>query len=230
MAIRDRPWTPKRKPVMEFEEWVRYVFDRPSDFDRYSDDGDLNWEQKADVPIICRYVTDLFSRSGELLAPYSDDQIGSALDHLFCVSGNHMAIRFSKHVQLADRVAMIRAIESLYRRVFAVRCSNGLAHLDQIQRRRLDGAVYMLWDYQMILSLEGSDVDAVNLATIDVLERVLTIDNAIVQESAIHGLGHARHDYSDRADAILKNWIATGLAARPELIAYAERARTDGVE
>jgi hypothetical protein len=65
-------------------------------------------------------------------------------------------------------------------------------------------------------------------ACFDVLEETLALRNDACREGALHGLGHLRTDgpLELRRQAIVARFLEQNGALRPELVAYAEAARS----
>lgn len=61
-----------------------------------------------------------------------------------------------------------------------------------------------------------------------ILRRLLAIPHDACRESALHGLGHWAHHYPQVA-GIVDEFLSSAPGLRPELIAYAERARIGNV-
>ena len=58
------------------------------------------------------------------------------------------------------------------------------------------------------------------------MENILKLDSLACQESALHGLGHWQHRYSQTVEKIIAEFITRQPNLRPELWSYAQSART----
>jgi hypothetical protein len=80
------PPPPAPSPSPAFEDWLRYVFDRPVPEDSrdawYWHDDNAAWNYRADPATVVRYLGQLFEGAAILLQPYSDGQVAQGLDYL----------------------------------------------------------------------------------------------------------------------------------------------------
>src|SRR5581483_9708641 len=126
---------------------------------------------------------------------------------------------------LADRVACLRLIPTLYRALFVPRCTERLGHLSE-QDGRLDMICYMFWDVACFGGPPGDrEGNLFEDSVLEVLEDVLELPHAACQESAVHGLGHRIARHPERAPAVLTRWLEAGPVRDPRLRPYADAAR-----
>lgn len=222
------------RDVMGFDEWVQLVFDHPEArmhwfHEAGASEGDLDASDPKHAATLVEYLTRLFENGSALLGRYSDAQVATGLWYLFGVSSGHMQVVGPGPVPEQDLIRMIRALCTLYREVFAVRCGDVLSHRSE-RGSKLDVAVYMLWDMDGI-GLGGweSGLSAVDRAMLDTLREILTIDNTACQESALHGLGESYSEAPAEVAAIVDEWLATEPGISPGLIEYAQQARVGEV-
>lgn len=206
---------PPHGPVVSFEEWLdlkygdpghntclNYEFDGPPDRDdtraTYAEYTVWTWEDPVAL----------------LVGKYPLNQIGAAMWHepMVCDDG-----RLPQ--ELRDRAWV--AIHNLFRGLFGKYCSPVLSHLDESnpQSDELDGACYMWWH------LKSTPYDDPRFFYL--LEDCLESGHPALQESALHGLGHAEYDLSARPHVrrIIDRFLQSNWAARPELVPYAKCAR-----
>lgn len=210
---------------LSFEEWVRHMFDHPVEGARWYEDLEAPyWVGSGAVTI--EYVTRLFEQPA-VLSSYDDGQLGQGFWYL--VSNGCSDCMFAltdEAVPVGERVRCLASFTNLFRRVFAVRCTPHLAHIDERGASPINLPCYMWWD---LLPLVGSPDEPsrrdIDRAALDVMASVVMLDSLSCQESALHGLGHWQGEYPGEIERIVDRFVATHPQARPELLAYAKSAR-----
>jgi hypothetical protein len=214
-----------------FEAWIRDVFDHPvADSQQYPD---IEVEESGLTPADCiGFLARLFEEPALLLEPYSDAQVNQGLRYLVDAgSSNYMFSLLEPEFPWPQRQRVIRAMATVFERLFARRCSNHLSHLDQPGINPLNWVCYMWWDllwYDMIPGREPpvppvyAQVDAECLS---VMKQVLALNSLACWESALHGLGHWQRQYPEVVERTIDDFLARVGSVRPELRAYAEWAR-----
>ena len=214
---------------LSLQNWIAHVFDHPV--------AEPAWHWSLDAPewqdspeLIASLIADTFERSGELLSPFSDAQLDQAF--WFLINGSCSDFMFSLvdlTVPLATRLRALRSFVPLFEQVMAARCSPHLSHLDEQPANPLNGACYMWWDF---LPIHGKPDDpARNVFDAEVLRmlpQLLSIPHDACRESALHGVSEWQIYYPS-AEAIVDQWLARTPGLRPELIAYAQRAKVGNV-
>jgi hypothetical protein len=124
----------------------------------------------------------------------------------------------------------LRSFIPLFEQVMASRCSPHLSHLDEQPANPLNGACYMWWD---ILPIHGkpddperTDFDA---EVLRVLPQLLSIPHDACRESALHGVSEWQLYYPS-IGGIVDDFLFHTPNLRPELVAYAQRARVGAVQ
>lgn len=123
------------------------------------------------------------------------------------------------------------AASVLFRDVFSPFVSDHLAHLNEVGTG-LNGACYMWWDVSCC-SPESSRTEAIDMEYfLSITRECLFSERQAIQESAIHGLGECIPwgGVFQPAQDMLDEFIASGRSVRPELIRYAEEARTGCIQ
>ena len=182
------------------------------------------WEPESRTGIA--YLTRLFSSGPEVLRRFSDAQIAQGLTGLVDTSAiGGQPWMFDPVTPAEERAGLWRAIATFFAELLAPRCSPTLGHLSE-EGAVLNGRTYMWWDgFPALTAPDDPGREAVDKAELDCLTAVLALDSAACQESALHGLGH----WGRRAPLcaeIIDRYLAAAAPARPELIAYAEAARS----
>jgi hypothetical protein len=213
---------------LSFEEWIDYAFDRPvraGENAWYRQDYDW-WEPEPRQAV--EYLTRLFERSGDLLEHFTTGEIGQGLWYLIDNScGGHCRFLIDGSVPIEERVRCIEAIQNLYARLFQLRCAPILSHLDESGGDKLNGVCYMCWDIIPLAAFsKPRQPDPIHEASLGVMRATLRLPNPACQESALHGLGHWAHAYPEFTAAAIDAYLAANRTLRPELIRYAQAARS----
>lgn len=204
---------------MSFEDWVAGVFDPQADDP---------WPPPAQD---LQHLSRLFADPVTVLGGLSDEEIGVGLWSVLDSGGAGTALALNDvTLPLADRIACVQHIRTLYRELFVPRCAERLGHLSE-QGGRLEMICYMFWDVAAFGGAPGDrEGNLFEDAVLDVLEDTLGLAHAACQESAIHGLGHRLGRHPERAPAILERWLRTGTPRDPRLRSYAEWATTGCIQ
>jgi hypothetical protein len=220
----------ERSGTGTFANWIRRVFDHPVTEPAWywSSDSDT-FEPEA--PQCVAHLTELFEEPESALAPYSDAQIGQGLWYLVDDScSNYMCSLTEAKVDWLPRRRGIRAIGSLFTRLFASRCSEHLSHRDEKGAAPLNGLCYMWWD---LFPAHGRPADSVSVQldteVLAVMERTLALPSTACQESALHGLGHWQRRYPRVVQEAVDHFLVRAGDLRSELRRYALCARVGNV-
>lgn len=215
-----------RVTSLQYEDWVRLMFDHPGEGPEW------HWEEDSpywDGPPAATldYLTRLFADPLPVLKDYSDAQLNRGLWYVLGASGaNHPEVLAHPDLPVEARVRCLYAMTTLFRELFAVRCSPHLSHIDEPGAGVLNGACYMWWDIITFFAAPDSpERRPVDLAAMDVMRETLAIEHVACQENALHGLGHWCRYYPDVVKPIIDGFLDTHAHARPELLAYARSAR-----
>ncbi len=210
-------------PGPSFERWIEHAFDHPED--------DLRW-WKAPKPEYWRgeprlkaeFIAETFEHADRHLARFSDAQLESGLWHI--IGGNYAIDAVGDDVPLELRLRVVRSTYALFLRLFAVRCPE-LIFGGGVP---VYGICYMFWE---LFPLEDRPSDPADAPLCEeklaVLERILGIDNAMCQYSALHGLGHAQSSVPERTAEIVDRYLARHPEPDFQLRSYALDAREGGV-
>lgn len=209
---------------LSFDEWLRRVFDRPVSKSFCVD---------AELPnaVAVAHLTRLFDDAGVLLRPYSDAQVNQGFWFIVgCGSSDYLFALGDRAIPWDERRRCVRSMRHVFEHCFAARCSPHLSHLDEPGAGPLNSICYMWWD--IAPSFGGPDEpDAARLhaEVIGVTEHALGLASDACREGALHGLGHWQATDPERVDAVIDRFLARTPSARPELRAYALRARYGNV-
>jgi hypothetical protein len=220
----------------QLEEWITYVFDHPVAGDvreawYWSEDAPEWRGAPEDIPAL---IAETFEHTGDALARFSDEQLDQGF--WFLVGDSLPDFRdalLDSHIPLAMRLRALRSFVPLFEQVMANRCSPHLSHLDEQPANPLNHACYMWWDLLRfpLLELNGpveAERDLFHSEVLVILSRLLIIPHDACRESALHGLGHWVHHYPQAAE-LVDEFLSKTPGSRPELVAYAERARVGNV-
>jgi hypothetical protein len=234
-------------------DWIAHVFDHPvTQREWYWEENAPRWEDSPANNAL--FIAETFERSGELLAPFSDEQLNQGFWYLVSNScSEFMDLLVDESVPSTLRLCVLRSVVPVFDQVMAVRCSPHLSHLDEQGEKPLNSACYMWWDllrfsFHPMLTFPKHQVmnqawfqglrDHLKLIfpkplvngqlhseVPKVLRRLLAIPHDACRESALHGLGHCCDYYPGVAD-IIEEFLTHAANLRPELVAYAKRAKT----
>jgi hypothetical protein len=214
--------------MITYSDWIRRVFDhRVVDPAWYWND-----ESGTSEPQCVEYLTCLFEDPEPVLAPYSDAQLNQGFWYLVDAScSNYIFSLIEAEVSWPKRQKAVRAIVTLFERLFAQRCSDHLSHIDKEGATSLNSVCYAWWD---IFPKSGqpenpasAEIDAELLA---VMKRILALDSVACQESALHGLGHWQMHYPVFVREAIDDFLDRKNNLRSELRRYAQHARQGYVQ
>jgi hypothetical protein len=209
-----------------FAAWVRHLFDHPATDPQWFADPDAPyWIGTPELTIT--WVIRLLEDPLPWLSKYSDAQLGQGFWYLVSNGASDcMMVLPDATVPLRDRVRCVRAFATVFRRIFALRCTPHLSHRDEPGCGPLNGAAYMWWDLLPLAAAPGDparrDLDR---AALDVMAEILSLDAIACQESALHGLGHWHAAYPRDVERTIDRFLTTRPHDRPDLLAYARSAR-----
>jgi hypothetical protein len=207
------------------QEWITFIFDHPTDGGMekawYWSEDAPEWQgAREQIPAL---IAETFEHGGELLARFSDEQLDQGFWFLAgATDPQFMHTLVDPKILLATRLRASRSFVPLFEQVMAARCSANFCHLDE-DANPLNDSCYMWWDLLWFQLTE--DIDTEILIT---LRRLLAVPHDACRESALHGLGHWARRCPQAAD-IVDEFLSSASGLRPEIIAYAERARIGGV-
>jgi hypothetical protein len=218
---------------LTFEGWVGHVFDHPvNELTNawYWDTGRDWWEE--DTPDAMAHMTRAFENAAEVLEPYSDSQLNQGLWFLASnACSSHMFALMNETIPWSARQRCIQSFHQLYEQCFARRCSPHLSHIDEPGASPLNMVCYMWWDINPLYAKPDDTVRRQLAETVlQVMESTLYLDSIACRESALHGLGHWQHAYSERVGQIIDRFSMTRPALPERLEAYMKAAYTGYVQ
>lgn len=142
-----------------------------------------------------------------------------------------MVALLDEWVRLEARLRCIRSFADLFQKLFAVRCSSHLSHLDEPGANPLilpvtcggtscRSAPNRTW-------LLRKEIDETCLV---VMEEGLNLDSIACQESALHGIGHWQPQYPQRAEHVINAFLGAHPELRLKLLSDARSARRGCVQ
>lgn len=210
---------------LTFEDWVTHIFDHEvRNPEWYFDLDAVYWDGLAVTTV--RYLTRLFQAPLPILDRYSDPQLNQGFWYLTGSGHEIMHTLLDAKVPMAERIACVRSIESLFAALFAAKCSPHLSHLESADAKPLNGICYMWWDnFPIWGSPDNPELEPIDHQILALMERQLSIPSIACQESALHGLGHWQLSYPDEVRKIVDVYLQSKPTLRPELRSYACAAR-----
>ena len=219
------------KNAHSLSDWIAFFFDHPVTKPPWHwGDNPPEWEDSPDHN--AAFIADAFERSGELLAPFSDEQLDQGFWHLLGGTDSIMDALADQSVPPTLRLRALRSFVLVFEQVMVVRCSPHLSHLDEpgtnpLARgaNPLNSACYMWWDILPFrFRKDWSEPAGFDAEVLAVLRRQLTIPHDACRESALHGLGHWVEHHPGVAN-VIDEFLSRTPNLRPELVAYATRAK-----
>jgi hypothetical protein len=209
-----------------YQLWLEYVFGR---VDEDCDPFEMAWDFKAEACEIGDLYIQTMDRSGTDLIRFTDRQVSIGLQAMFFNNFSDLAFKaMSPSLGVAGLAGVLRGFGPLYRDCLALRTPPVLGHLSETRHNPLEFLTYMLWDVTPLEQLR-KEHPVLRDAYFEVLSDTLTLDNDACIESALHGLGHSVYT-QPRATEIIDNWLASNPNVRPELLRYAQAARTGRIQ
>jgi hypothetical protein len=212
---------------LSFDEWLVHVFDHEVRQPQWYFAVDAQyWEAPAAATVA--YITRLFEDPIPYVCSYSNEQLNQGFWYILSNgASDYMFALLDEQVSLEARRRCIRSFVSVFEKLLAARCSAHLSHLDEPGADTLNLACYMWWDIIPIAPqpsvVAHREIDE---ECLQVMENILNLDSLACQESALHGLGHWQHHYSQTIEKIIGEFITRQPNLRPELLSYAKSART----
>ncbi|MCE9558832.1 MAG: hypothetical protein K8R88_07750 [Armatimonadetes bacterium] len=218
---------PSPREVVSFEDWLQMKYGNPAPGEDFVYDDNWPGDEDDTKPTYAEYTVWTWEEPEILVSKFSLDQIGNTFWH-----EEDIYVDLDLPRELRNRAWS--ALPTLFRELFARYCSPVLGHLNESDKgtQRLDGACYMWWDKSMYYPKSPRVTDEDNDAFLKVCELCLEIPHPTVQESALHGLGHAQRyrQVTSRVEAIIDHFLSQGNITRVELVKYAKSARTGSVQ
>jgi hypothetical protein len=207
------------------EQWVAWIFDHPVGEPLWYDDEKADWWD-GPASVTLEYATRLFEDPAGYLETYSDAQLGQGFWFLASPEASaQLTTILIQQLPWAQRQRCLRAMVSLFEKLFAVRCSPRLSHLMEQGANPLNAACYMWWDHlRDFAQASKKSHSEVQAEMIKVMTDILNIESDACRESALHGLGHWRSFSPDAVKSIIRKFIAVHPGVHPQLKAYAEEA------
>ncbi len=206
-----------------YPSWLEFIFNNDTaDAPLHSENFDATSEEIIElIRLTCAY-------SGKDLEGYSNQQIDTGLYHLFSSTDDYVFSFKESELHYTDIVLALQSIRHLYLDLFNDRCAPVLSYLDEQTDNPLNQICYMLWDITPLAYWPDDPNQKHYYAAIaTVMEKALYLSNPACIESALHGLGHIQDAAQERVIQIIDTFLKkTGNKIRPELVTYAERART----
>jgi hypothetical protein len=214
----------------QLQEWITYILDHPvADPEWYRSEDAPEWQGAPEDALTL--IAETFEHGGELIARFTDAQLNQGFWFLVGDLGPRFKDTLvDSQIPLAMRLRALRSFVPLFEQLMAIRCSPHLSHLaEQAAANPLNSACYMWWDLLRfpLLELYGpaeAERDLFHSEILVILRRLLAIPHDACRESTLHGLGHWAHHYPQAAE-IVDEFVSNTPGLRPELVAYAERAR-----
>ncbi|MEW5976774.1 MAG: hypothetical protein AB1898_13305 [Acidobacteriota bacterium] len=211
---------------LSFEDWVAHTFDHEVSGQLWYFEASAEYWQGPPALTVA-YLTRLFEAPLSFLGSYSDEQLNQGFWYLASNgASDYMFALLEEEVLLEQRVRCIDGFAVLFEKLFAVKCSPHLSHLDEPGRNPLNASCYMWWDLLPFCGQPGVAArKEIDEACLRAMEATLSLESIACWESALHGLGHWRHFYPQRVADVVDAFLSTHSEVRADLLRYAHSAR-----
>ncbi|MBI2387940.1 MAG: hypothetical protein HYV14_18285 [Elusimicrobia bacterium] len=203
----------------KFEAWSRGIFQPTS-----ANDSDISLLLDKNTRI--DFISKLFREFEGCSTHYSDKQVAEGL-RKFVHPGwsDEIFLLFDKDIPVHKRA---RAIESLAGVLdfFGKKCGRNLNANRATKLSPLDKLGLDWWD--IFPAHPASDEPArreLDIAFLSLFENALQSSSPVVQELALHGLGHWQHAYPEKIEDMISDYLRRTPNIGPDLKEYAEAAR-----
>ena len=215
---------------LTFEEWLRHIFDHEVSEPRWYlvDLNAESWDGPTAVTV--EYMTRLMQKPLAALVPYSDAQINQGLWYMVDIncSGCMVALK-DDTVSLVKRIACVEAIFTLFRQLFAARCSP-VHENPNVPENPLNRVCYMWWDLMPLTPApHKGKITRLDSAVFEVLRKSLDLASSACQEAALHGLGPWARDYPNEVKIIIDSFLKKHKNLSPQLRQYALAAQSGSI-
>ena len=218
---------------LSYPDWLNYVFDHAVPFyeQAWYFEPEADWWQPQPEQAV-DYLARLFENPELLADEFSDSQIAQGLYYLIDNgAGAYCRFLTDGSVPIDARTACIEAFSTLFARLFQPRCEPVLSHLDEPGANALNRICYMWWDIMPIGAAAAPiPADPIHQGCLAEMRETLRLPNPACQESALHGLGHWAGAYPEFAATTIDAYLAANPKLRPELLRYAQAARSGCIQ
>ena len=206
-----------------YQQWLDYIFNN-------EDPNAALYKQEFDAKNeeIIELIQLMCLRCSSDLEKYSKSQINRGLYEIFTPTNDFVFSFKESDMHYSDIVIALQSIYHLYFDLFDKQCDPVLSHLDEKTDNPLNEICYMLWDVTPLAYWPDDPNNKHYYSAIaTVMEKALTLSNPACIESALHGLGHIHDEAKERAEQIINGFLKKNRKKiRPELVKYAEQAKT----
>jgi hypothetical protein len=185
----------------DFDRWIQFAFDHPV--------SEHPWYYTEEMHFVCSpqsvisYYTRLFLNPRPSLSQYDDARIEQGL--WFVVGSQLSEWLWQSELDLRLRLDCVDAMPTMFR--------------DFLLDHPLDTACFMWWD--MLRTFRDSPDPSIVAGMIRALDEVLRLPVRHCQMSALHGLGHLKHESKE---TIIRRFLSVNRDVDEEVRHYAENA------
>ncbi len=185
----------------DYDQWMRFAFDHPVEKKPWYYTEEMDFV--CDPNVVITYYTRLFRDPRSITAAYDDAQLEQGI--WFVVSSQLAEWLWDAEILLELRLECIAAMPGMFREVLA--------------ERPLETACWMWWD--MLRTFDSDPDQRIVGAMVAALTEVLQLPSRHCQMSALHGLGHLRHDAKE---GVIRAFLSASRDVDSEMVQYAEKA------
>ena len=185
----------------DFDRWIQFAFDHPVSVDP--------WYYTEEMHFVCNpqsvitYYTRLFRNPRPPLSQYDDARIEQGL--WFVVGSQLSEWLWQAELTLQLRLDCVDAMPQMFR--------------EFLVDHPLDTACFMWWD--MLRCFSDAPDQRIVASMIRALDQILRLPVRHCQMSALHGLGHLKHESKEM---IIRSFLSANRDVDSEVREYAEHA------
>lgn len=227
---------------MTYDEWITAVFDHrvtePAWYFKHRNEAPVElWRLDKHPEAAVQLITRTFQEIGKLPQRFSDGQIADGLNFIVnssCSNLGFVIFDIDNEVSKSTRLKCIEAIYTVYKDLFAVRCSPHLGHTlfkSDASVNPLNMICYMWWDVAPVYARPEQPRHAeFDKAILAVMGKTLTINSEPCREGALHGLVHWASAYPEEVTALIDHNLGEKIRISPALKSYARYAKRGSVQ
>src|SRR6185503_352529 len=185
----------------DYEQWIVFAFDHPVSKEPWYYTEEMDFV--CDPNVVVAYYARLFREPRPRLSAYDDAQLEQGF--WFVVGSQLAEWLWDDEIELGLRLDCIAAMPTMFREFL----------LD----RPIEPACGMWWD--MLRTFDDHPDPRIVDAMVRALEEVLQLPARHCRMSALHGLGHLRHE---RKEEIIRAFLSDRRDLDDAIVAYAEKA------
>lgn len=219
---------PAPREVVSFKDWLALKYSEHPEAQMTDRQSELLRDHIETRATYAEYTVNTWEDpEGLLTSSFTLERIGAVMQR-----EHHVYVNM--RLPSALRMRAWAALTTLFRELFDRHCSTSLRSLSSMRSptKGLDTACYMWWEYSPYYpEMKGAAAED-HEQFFAFCANCLAMANPAVQESALHGLGHAqKHKPTGKqVESIIDAFLSGGADVRPDVVRYARSARQGRVQ